>query len=143
MQEEVLKGDDKWYCGKCKDHVVATKKMEIYSSPDYLIIHLKRFSHTRGMFGGRKINQLITFPVEGLDLSKYLLKKDGQKVLYDLYAVSNHFGSLNGGHYTAYARNPVYNKWYGFDDSEVSKMSAGDLNTKAAYVLFYKKRIPK
>jgi len=56
MQEEVLKGDDKWYCGKCKNHVVATKKMEIYSSPDYLIIHLKRFSHTRGMFGGRKIN---------------------------------------------------------------------------------------
>ena len=56
MQEETLKGDDKWYCSKCKDHVVATKKMEIYSSPDYLIIHLKRFSHALGMFGGRKIN---------------------------------------------------------------------------------------
>jgi ubiquitin C-terminal hydrolase len=36
--------------------------------------------------------------------------------------------------------NPVFKKWYGFDDSEVSKVSVGDINTKAAYVLFYKKR---
>jgi ubiquitin C-terminal hydrolase len=69
-----LKGADKWYCGKCKNHVVATKKMEIYSAPDYLIVHLKRFSHSRGMWGGRKVGDLITFPVEGLDLTKYILK---------------------------------------------------------------------
>lgn len=59
QQEEILKGDDKWYCSKCKQHVVATKRMEIWSAPDHLIIHLKRFSHSRGMFGGRKINQQI------------------------------------------------------------------------------------
>jgi ubiquitin C-terminal hydrolase len=23
MQEETLKGEEKWYCGKCKDHVIA------------------------------------------------------------------------------------------------------------------------
>jgi len=55
--------------------VVATKKMEIYKAPDYLIVHLKRFSHTRGiMGGGKKVGSLITFPVEKLDLSKYVLK---------------------------------------------------------------------
>lgn len=43
--EETLSGNDKWYCGKCKDHVTAYKKMEVYKAPDYLIIHLKRFSH--------------------------------------------------------------------------------------------------
>lgn len=126
MQEEVLKGNDKWYCGKCKDHVIATKKMEIYTSPEFLIVHLKRFSHSRGMFGGRKINQMIQFPLEGLDLTRYLLSNDnrGKKTTYDLYGVSNHFGSLSGGHYTAFAKNPVYNKWYDFDDSSVSKMNA-------------------
>ncbi len=109
MQEEVLKGDDKWYCGKCKNHVVATKKMEIFSSPDYLIVHVKRFSHNRGMFGGQKINKLVTFPIDGLDLTKHCLKdNEGRKIIYDLYAVSNHFGSLGGGHYTAYAKNPVF-----------------------------------
>lgn len=55
--------------------MVATKKMEIYKAPDYLIVHLKRFSHTRGiMGGGKKVGSLITFPVEKLDLSKYVLK---------------------------------------------------------------------
>jgi len=72
--EETLSGNDKWYCGKCKDHVTAFKKMEVYKAPDYLIIHLKRFSHQRNvMFGSRKINDHIHFPVNGLDISKYVV----------------------------------------------------------------------
>lgn len=45
MMEETLSGNDKWYCSKCKDHVTAYKKMEVYKAPEFLIIHLKRFSH--------------------------------------------------------------------------------------------------
>ena len=37
--------------------------------------------------------------------------------LYDLFAVSNHYGGLGGGHYTAYAKNN--GKWYDFNDSSV------------------------
>lgn len=44
-QEETLAGNDKWYCSKCKDHVPAFKKMEIYKTPEFLVVHLKRFSH--------------------------------------------------------------------------------------------------
>ena len=74
QMEETLSGNDKWYCSKCKDHVNAQKKMEIYRAPDYLIIHFKRFSHNRNsMFGSRKINELINFPVTGLDLTQYVL----------------------------------------------------------------------
>lgn len=73
MSEETLSGNDKWYCGKCKDHVTALKKMEVYRAPDYLIIHLKRFSHTRNsMFGSRKLNDLINFPTRGLDMNNYV-----------------------------------------------------------------------
>jgi ubiquitin carboxyl-terminal hydrolase 4/11/15 len=117
--------------------------MEIYAAPEYLILHLKRFSHSRGiMGGGKKVGSLITFPVEGMDLSKYILKNSNlnEKFVYDLYAVSNHFGGLDGGHYTAFCRNPVLGKWYDCDDSTVTKMSASDVVTKAAYVLFYKRR---
>lgn len=143
--EETLRGDDKWYCSKCKDHVNAQKRMELYRAPDYLIIHLKRFSHNRNsMFGSRKLGDYIEFPVEGLDMSNYVVSNralgENKKILYDLYAVSNHFGSLSGGHYTAYAKNCVYKKWYHFDDSDVSRASATEVVSKAAYVLFYKLR---
>ena len=64
-------------------------------------------------------------------------------MVYDLYAVSNHFGSLNGGHYTAFAKNPIYQRWFEFDDSDVSKHDPAKSVTKAAYVLFYKRRTTK
>jgi hypothetical protein len=44
-QEETLAGSDKWYCCKCKAHVAAFKKMEIYKTPEFLVVHFKRFSH--------------------------------------------------------------------------------------------------
>ena len=142
--EETLTGNDKWYCPRCKQHQNALKKMEVYRSPEFLIVHLKRFSHSRhSFFSSRKIGELIDFPAEGdtLDLTQYVLSnKKGEKLHYDLYAVSNHFGSLNGGHYTAYCQNPIDKKWYDCDDSDVSRMNGSNAVTKAAYVLFYRRR---
>ena len=43
-QEETLAGNDKWYCSKCKDHVPAFKKVELYRTPEILCVHFKRFS---------------------------------------------------------------------------------------------------
>ena len=118
--------------------------MEIYKAPDFLIIHLKRFSHQRSsFFSSRKIGELIDYPVETLDLSHFVLDKkaaDNENLIYDLYAVSNHFGSLNGGHYTAYCQNPIIKKWFEFDDSDVSKLDSSKIVSKAAYVLFYRRR---
>ena len=58
-------------------------------------------------------------------------------VRFNLYAVSNHFGSLEGGHYTAYCSSDVLKKWYKFDDQDVSVMDGSDVVTPAAYILFY------
>ena len=73
-QEEVLTGNDKWYCSKCKDHQNALKKMEIYRCPEYLILHLKRFSHQRSsFFSSKKITDEVSFPIEGLNMEPYVL----------------------------------------------------------------------
>jgi ubiquitin carboxyl-terminal hydrolase 4/11/15 len=40
---EQLSEQDTWYCPKCKDHVRAHKKMDIWSCPDLLTFQLKRF----------------------------------------------------------------------------------------------------
>jgi ubiquitin carboxyl-terminal hydrolase 4/11/15 len=61
-------------------------------------------------------------------------------ILYDLYAITNHYGNMGGGHYTAYCKNYKNNKWYDFDDSSVTEINEEDLVTNAAYVLFYKRR---
>ena len=60
--------------------------------------------------------------------------------VYDLYAVSNHFGGLGGGHYTAFARMPGDGGWHNFDDSHVSAAREEEIESEAAYMLFYRRR---
>lgn len=67
-----------------------------------------------------------------------------EKLIYDLYAVSNHYGNMGFGHYTAYCKNPMTELWYEFDDSRVSQvnpqMLKNNICTNAAYNLFYRRR---
>ena len=60
--------------------------------------------------------------------------------VYDLYAVSNHFGGLGGGHYNAFAKQPGSDQWYCFDDSSVRQISEEQVCKASAYVLFYRRR---
>lgn len=64
--------------------------------------------------------------------------KQEHSLMYDLYAVSNHYGSLAFGHYTAYAKNQFTGKWYDFNDSSVSELhSLSEVVSGGAYVLYY------
>lgn len=135
---ERLGADDPWYCPKCKKHQQATKKFDIWSLPKVLIIHLKRFSFSRSWRD--KIDTLVEFPIDNLDMSKYVLnpiQKKKKQLNYNLIGVANHFGGLGGGHYTAYAKNTVQDAWYSFDDALVTPASSSNVVTRNAYVLFY------
>jgi len=68
------------------------------------------------------------------------MKDQPDPVLYDLYAVSNHYGSLNGGHYTAFCKNAPTDKWYHFNDSSVSPVDPEQVCSSGAYLLFYRRR---
>ncbi|XP_067683903.1 ubiquitin carboxyl-terminal hydrolase 15-like isoform X3 [Haliotis asinina] len=138
---EKLSEHDPWYCPSCKRHQQATKKFDLWSLPNVLIIHLKRFSYNR--YWRDKIDALVEFPTEGLDLRKYIINPEHGRAVYDLIAVSNHYGGLGGGHYTAFAKNKEENEWHYFDDSSVSQSSEEAVVTKAAYVLVYQKREQK
>lgn len=59
--------------------------------------------------------------------------------MYDLYAVSNHFGGMGGGHYNAYCKLPD-GKWWCFDDSHVHAVDKNNICSSSAYVLFYRRR---
>jgi ubiquitin carboxyl-terminal hydrolase 4/11/15 len=141
-KSEVLSEENKWYCNRCKETRRARKQLQIWTLPDILIVHLKRFSN-RTMRG--KIDVMVDYPIEGLDLNdKVGLKEDGKDYTYDLFAVDNHSGSLGGGHYTAFAKNFEDGEWYDYNDSMCHKIHSVDrLKTSQAYLLFYRRRSSK
>lgn len=138
---EVLGEHDLWYCPKCKDHKQATKSIQLWSTGDILTIHLKRFHSARAF--SDKIDIVVDFPIEGLDISPFIANPESSENIYDLIAVDNHYGGLGGGHYTASAKNFRDNNWYYFNDSRVTKIEdPQECVSNAAYLLFYRKRKP-
>ncbi|KAJ8257762.1 hypothetical protein GJAV_G00189410 [Gymnothorax javanicus] len=139
---ETLEEENPWYCPFCKKHQLATKKLDLWSLPEVLIIHLKRFSYTK--YSREKLDTIVDFPLRDLDFSGCLLKKTGTDgeppSRYDLIAVSNHYGGLRDGHYTSYARNKDNGQWYYFDDSKVTYAREEQIMTNAAYLLFYQRQ---
>ncbi|XP_033647195.1 ubiquitin carboxyl-terminal hydrolase 15-like [Asterias rubens] len=135
ITEETLEREDSWYCPECKKHQEATKKFDLWRLPKILVVHLKRFSYTR--FWRDKLDTVVNFPLEDLDMSQYVINPNDGPYQYDLGAVVNHYGGLGGGHYFSYAKNVKTKQWYNFDDSSVSKVDADSVVTKGAYVLFY------
>lgn len=141
---DVLDENNQWRCPKCKQFVCAEKKLGIWKLPKILIVQLKRF-YGSGL-STRKVDTFVDFP-EILDMKKFVLgpQKNENEIKYRLYAVSNQYGNLNSGHYTANARvkdpiNPDDDKgWYEFNDSIVSKSSELSVHSAAAYVLFYER----
>ncbi|KAM4612632.1 ubiquitin carboxyl-terminal hydrolase 4 [Polymixia lowei] len=135
---ETLGEHDPWYCPTCKKHQQATKKFDLWSLPRILVVHLKRFSYNRCWRD--KLDTVVDFPVRDLNMSEFVCDPKAGPYVYDLIAVSNHYGGMGGGHYTAYGKNKVDGKWHYFDDSSVSSASEDQIVTKAAYVLFYQRR---
>lgn len=145
----MLIGRDKYQCANCKDYKEATQVTYIWEVPEILIIHLKRFSSE--MDGNRcrmdKNSTRIDFPLDDLDLQDYISphnRSPRDQTTYELYGVVQQFGSLGGGHYTACCRNSINNKWYEFDDSHVTHIEDGKVEsevvTSSAYILFYRRK---
>ncbi len=106
-----------------------------WSFPDILVIDIKRFNAMN-----RKNQVMVDFPLENLNLSKYVIGYDKDTYVYDLYGVCNHSGSVMGGHYTSFVKN-ANGKWYHYNDTNVSEVAMEQqIKTPKAYCFFYRKR---
>lgn len=132
---EILEGDNKWYNDNKKEYEDSVNKnITFFSLPDILVIDLKRFNNFN-----RKNNMLVDFPLENLDLSKYVIGYDKYNYQYDLYGICNHSGNVMGGHYTSYIKN-ANGKWYLINDTSLTEISDNKkIITTQAYCLFYRK----
>lgn len=144
-------GAREYSCSKCtKASHEAVKRLSIRTLPPVLSFQFKRFEHkTSGKAAPQKIDAPIRIPVS-INMAPYttlaMNTKDSETGYpgpdamyeYDLFAVINHEGQMDNGHYTNFAR--FRDEWYRFDDDKVTPSTLSDCLASNAYMCFYVKR---
>ena len=120
------------------------KKTDFWNFPKILVITLQRFqtnySSGQDQIHISKKTDLVDFPIENLDLSKYVVGYNARKYIYDLYGVVNHIGDVEGGHYTAFVLGQD-KTWYHCNDDRIEMVQdPRQIITPMAYVFFYRIR---
>uniref|UniRef100_A0A672FX85 ubiquitinyl hydrolase 1 n=1 Tax=Salarias fasciatus TaxID=181472 RepID=A0A672FX85_SALFA len=134
----------------------ALKQMLISSPPPVLTLHLKRFQQSG--YSICKVNRHVQFPLV-LDLAPFCAVKckdtaeEDTQVLYSLYGIVEHSGTMRSGHYTAYVKvrpdcpKPSSNgiaaeggsSWFHISDTSVQPVSESKVQGCQAYLLFYER----
>lgn len=136
VQHDKLIDENQWFNEKTKKKEDAVKYTRFWDFPKILFIMLKRFTPD----GRLKINSVIDFPIDTLDLSPYVCGYKPQNYKYELFGVCNHSGGLSGGHYTAHVKNR-YNEWIHYNDTNINIIkNVNEIITAKAYCLFYRKK---
>ena len=128
---DLMNGQNQMYCNICNENKDTYYGTTIYSLPNYLIINLNRGK-------GAVYSCKVVFP-ETLNLLNYVTFKDGITAM-KLYAVICHIGpSSMSGHFIAYCRHRINNKWYKYNDSFVTECTQpNEYYNGMPYILFYK-----
>lgn len=120
-------------CEKCLKKTTFLRKNKIWRVPQVLSISLNRYDNY-----GNKIIKLIDYPLQNFKV--YCAEKEGQnKIKFDLVGVINHFGTGQGGHYTAFCKDDR-GKWFEYDDDEVREIDSQKVVTPASYLLIYQRK---
>ena len=128
-------GDNKNYCNLCKQLCDSQYTSKIYVSPNILILILNR-----GKGNMYKVNLDFTMK---LDITNYVILKENTRIIYNLYGVITHLGESGpNAHFVASCKSPVDNKWYRYNDAQVSPIQdfkRDVYNFGVPYILFYEK----
>lgn len=132
--DESLDENNLYYDEKTKKKVKADISKKFASLPSYLIIVLKRFKQNdMGVFI-QKNKSSIAIPTadDYLDLSDYTIGYDEKNANYEFICGGLHYGGLHGGHYYAYCKNSNDDKYYEYNDNNVSEIDM-DKNYEELY----------
>ncbi|XP_074522472.1 uncharacterized protein LOC141787728 [Halichoeres trimaculatus] len=139
FEQTVLTGGEQMLCSVCglrRETAVLTR---LDKPPEILMLHLKRF----GCKGKNqvKLKTNVLFSMK-LDLNPFLCGslQNISYSSYHLYAVVNHSGHLNMGHYTAVCHSSLTRTWHCFDDSAVREVQDSHVQSSNAYVLLYSRK---
>ncbi|XP_056607637.1 uncharacterized protein LOC130425369 isoform X2 [Triplophysa dalaica] len=133
--------DQQIFCNDCQMFMDTEMTSSLQKVPLVLVLHLERFELDYDTMCCVKNDSLVQIPAR---LSVEEKADKTNKYCYDLYAMANHVGSLNGGHYYAVIKSFEDHQWYRFDDSFVEEIKKYDLDnhlSREACILLYKKSI--
>ncbi|KAJ2034610.1 hypothetical protein IW146_005828 [Coemansia sp. RSA 922] len=137
-------------CSRCASPAAAVKQLSVRELPPVLTFQLKRFAAAGAAHA--KVDSFVRLPLN-VDMTPYtaaalatpatpttpatgsaeptsrLRRADATRAnpacQYSLFAVIDHTGLLDTGHYTAYARHRA--RWFRFDDAAVTKADIRDV----------------
>ncbi|NXF88572.1 UBP50 hydrolase, partial [Eubucco bourcierii] len=135
FQQDKLTSNNQIHCSLCGTKQDAVVETTITKAPRIIIFHLKRFEWQGN--NRRKLLTDIHYSLSNLDLSPYSAPHYCVDAEYSLYAVVNHSGFLDNGHYTAFCKRSATETWYRFDDELITKIPHSSVQTNTAYLLFY------
>ena len=134
VEGEILDGDNSINDEQTGSKIAVKKNIMFWSFPNILVIDIKRFNAMN-----KKNQIMVDFPIENLNLSKYVIGYNKDSYVYDLYGVCNHSGSSLGGHYTSFVKN-ANGKWYHYNDTSVQEVAlTNQIISSKAYCFFYRK----
>ena len=118
------------YCQNCKQTGFSKYKENIYVMPNYLIIILNRGK-------GNNFNCNVEIK-ENFAPSIYV--ENEKECKFELIGIVSHFGESGmGGHFIAFCKHSIDNKWRCYNDSIVTESPKDYLQKGTPYILFYKK----
>ncbi|VDD87930.1 unnamed protein product [Enterobius vermicularis] len=154
VRPEQLGSAAKIKCSQCGTYEESTKQLTLQTLPLVACFHLKRFEHNSKQ--RKKMATKVIYP-QYIDLTPYtasyrercanpdhssssvvteLLTRNRNK--YELFAVVNHDGTMESGHYTCFIRHQ-HNQWFQCDDQVISRVPVEKVLDSQGYLLFYHK----
>ena len=118
LKEEIMDGDNQYYCDNCARKSNAKRMTKLDSLPPVLNLQLLRFVYDRNSGYKKKLSTKIKFS-ELLDLKSFSETNKQEESVYSLGAILMHVGkTAYSGHYMAQIKNFQTNKWYQFNDEK-------------------------
>ena len=135
-KQNIMSGSNAMYCNICNCTCDCYMRTRLITGPEIFILLLNRGK-------GKQFDVKLNF-VEYLDLKNYI-EYYQTGYYYKLIGVITHIGG-NGmdGHFIAYCRDPLTDKWHKFNDAivtEVTNFQKQVIDFAMPYLLFYQKQM--
>ncbi|KAF9574643.1 hypothetical protein EC968_005873 [Mortierella alpina] len=127
-----------------QESVTDLKRFQITRLPNYIILHIKRFS--KNNFVEEKNPTIVTFPIKNLSMADFVSDTDKEQVLglhYDLLANITHEGdpaTSDPTSYKVHLQHRAKEQWYQIQDLFVEEINAQMIFLSESYIQVWERK---